>query len=314
MNILDCQLHLSYSPLTIYEFDKRKNEIDTRESLSSASVYMICKRPLPIMRLVEGAADRIELGVTMEGIKEEYRFHILAKDNPELALDGFAAINGGTNNIHDKTTFHHIDLYSKCGDTEKITLMANFDRLVYLSFHEDIRLCFKEHLPPEYITYQVLYVGECVGEHICDRFKAHHALQNILINERAISKDYDKVDDLVLLPFYIESDCISTFTGNEDEDEFIDTMMGKLPYNGKMISLDCEKAFVKAMQPKYNRTKFKSFPKSKDGLYNHKLAFYQYTICESLVLSYGEQLLYGDIKREANSVLQVSQDDWWLVE
>lgn len=314
MKILDCHLHLSYSPLTIYEFEKHKKEFDLRECLSSTTVYMICKRPLPIMKLVAGQSDGFEISVKMEGNEHEYVFRIMAKNNPDLALDGFQMINGGTNNKNDKSSFHHMDLYSRSGDKEVITLSANFDRLVYLSSHNKICLCSKEYLPPEYITYQVLYVGECVGEHICDRFKAHHALQSILINERVISEKFDKTDDLLILPFFIESESVSLFTGNEDPKEFVDTMMGILPYDSKVISLDCEKAFVKAMQPQYNQTKFKQFPKSNDGLYKYKLDYYQYRICENLFLSYGEKMLYGDIKEVDGSVLKVTKDTWQLVE
>lgn len=42
------------------------------------------------------------------------------------------------------------------------------------------------------ITYDILYVGETVKEKLTQRFKAHHALQNMLIEEKVISPSFDK--------------------------------------------------------------------------------------------------------------------------
>ena len=76
---------------------------------------------------------------------------------------------------------------------------ANFDRLIQLNHNEIFNIRVLGDITP-LITYEVLYVGQCVNQHIFSRFKAHHALQKILIKEQIIPKDYDKVNDLLLLP------------------------------------------------------------------------------------------------------------------
>ena len=69
-----------------------------------------------------------------------------------------------------------------------------FDELYYSNdgFHIAIQGDFTSA-----ITYEVLYVGECVGEKLTQRFKAHHALQDMLIEEKVISPSFDKSEELI---------------------------------------------------------------------------------------------------------------------
>lgn len=48
------------------------------------------------------------------------------------------------------------------------------------------------------------------------------------------------------------------------------------------IVADAEKAFVKLLDPEYNITKFKNYPKGEDGLYDAGLSNYGYVLNENM--------------------------------
>lgn len=83
------------------------------------------------------------------------------------------------NNTELKDQFHSIAILGK---DERFIMNANLDRLIHLHSNKRINLRVKGDITP-FVTYEVLYVGQCTHEHIFKRFKNHHALIDILINE-----------------------------------------------------------------------------------------------------------------------------------
>lgn len=310
MHNIDSTLKLSYSPLTAFEFENSKKDKDIEEYLNNTSIYVIAKRPLPIMKLIKGDVNGFHILVTMEGYKDNIQIVMTKDDNPKLFGQGLSAIRKGSNLIGDTEHFHSITLYRINGEyTDEnpgdFIINANFDRLIHLASNKAINLRIKGDITP-FVSYEVLYVGECVNEHIFKRFKAHHALQNILIKENIIPPNYDKVNDLLIMPFTLENEIVSCITGHSTETEFFEAMSGKFPFGGKDIALDCEKALVHAMNPKYNKTKFKQYPKSKDGLFTYNLGSYLYRILENIVLCYDEEnKIYGNVERNKASIISV---------
>lgn len=309
MHNVDSKLKLSYSPLTIFEFESYKTDKEIEQYLASISIYVIAKRPLPVMKIISANPSGFHIEVKMDGYDKCFEIIMTKQDNPKLFGNGLFAIRTGSNVINESEVFHSITLYRDVGDEDgEFILSANFDRLIHLMSNRIIQLRIKGDVTP-FVSYEVLYVGQCVGEHIFHRFKAHHALQNILIKENIIPPNYDKVNDLLLLPFYIDSDVISVITGEANKDEFIEAMTGQFSFGGKEISLDCEKALIYAMNPKYNKTSFKQYPKSSDGLFNHKLDSYLYRIAENLVLCYGsDNKIYGDVQELDASIISIVDD------
>ena len=59
MHYLDGQLKLSYSPMTIYEFEMYKNDEDIYNFLNRTSIYVIARRTLPVMELTDSSNDGI---------------------------------------------------------------------------------------------------------------------------------------------------------------------------------------------------------------------------------------------------------------
>lgn len=307
MKYLFNSLKLSFSPMTVYEFDEFRNDKDIHNFLQRSTIYIIVKRKLPIMRLIDGKSNFFHISVHMNTEIIPLEITMLQEDNIRLLHDGISYIRLG-NNTTSANDFHAVTLF---GQNDRFIMYANLDRLIHLHSNNKIKLRFSGDITP-FITYEVLYVGQCTGEHIFDRFKTHHALLKILSKENIISPNYDKVNDLLILPFHVETDVLSQVSS---EEEFINAINGNYGIDDKTVALDCEKALVKAMNPKYNSTKFKQYPKSEDGLFSHNINFYQYKILENLVLDYGDgNYIYGDVKCTNSSVISVLENNEFFID
>lgn len=314
MHNVDSYLKLSYSPMTIYEFEHYKDDVDIYNYLENTSIYAIAQRALPIMEFVEVNENMIHMAVYMEGVEEKLEMFFHIEDNSKFFPTGISAIRTGSNIQNDASLFHSLTLYRKDDiGNDEFVMSANFDRLIHLASNGIIQIRVKGDITP-FVSYKVLYVGECIEEHIFKRFKAHHALQNILIQENIIPQNYDKVNDMIMLPFYVESDVVSMITGDSNLEEVVEAMTGNFSFGGREIILDCEKALIKAMSPKYNKTKFKNYPQSKNGLYNHKLDSYLYRILENIILCYENgNKIYGDVSGMKGSHIAILKDKEFFV-
>lgn len=306
MKYLFNSLKLSFSPMTIYEFDEFRNDEDICKFLERSTIYIIAKRKLPIMRLIDGKSNFFHISVHMNPEVTPLEITMLQEDNIALLHDGISYIRAG-NNTTSQNDFHAVTLF---GENNRFIMYANLDRLIHLHSNNTINLRISGDITP-FITYEVLYVGQCTEEHIFDRFKTHHALLKILSKENIISPNYDKVNDLLILPFHIETDVLSQISSYE---EFVNSINGNYGIDNKTVALDCEKALIKAMNPKYNSTKFKQYPKSKDGLFSHNLDFYQYKVLENLVLDYGDgNYIYGDVNGINSSIISVLENNDFFI-
>lgn len=307
MECMNGYLKLAYSPMTGYEFDKYHDDVDIRDFLQYCNLYMIVEKPLVVMHLVKACSEGIHLRITMRGVKEECEILFLVEDNPKL-LHGFNAMRMG-NNTTVPEDFHSITLYR---NEEEFIMSANFERLVHLNTNGIIKLRVKGNFDP-FLTYKVLYVGQCTSEHIFERFKTHHAYLEILVKEQIISQTYDKINDIMILPFRMENDLISIINGNSSITQY-HQMFSKKEITEKTIALDCEKALIKAMTPKYNKILFNNYPKSEDGLYNFNLSLCCYRILELMLLEYGEEkYIFGDVDAEKASILTTVNNEIFTV-
>ena len=299
MHSIQSILKLGYAPMTLFEFNHYAKDDDVVRYLSSVSLYIIARRNLPVMSLLDSSTSGIKLSVTMSDVESNLEIMMLQKDNDGLfGTEGIDRIGTGSNIKDQPTKFQSISLFRKSGDESINVLNASFDRLIHLHSNGQIRLRVKGDIT-SFLSYTVLYVGSCTKEHIFKRFKSHHALQRVLVEEEIIPPNYDKANELLLLPFGINSEVISNLTMSNNEDDFVDALMGNFRFGHQEISLDCEKALVKAMSPRYNITKFSKYPKSSDGLAPHQIDRVVFEIRENILLCYdGENRIRGDINGE----------------
>ena len=172
------------------------------------------------------------------------------------------------------------------------TVGFTFDELIYYC-GKGLVQCILEGNYSQAITFNTLYVGQCVSEKLTQRFKAHHALQDMLIEERVISPDFDKTDEIILMPFCVDSYMSSMLTGFSSKEDWIKALTGHFDVTPNQISLDAEKAFVHGMNPKYNKIRFKKYPYSKDGLFYSDATVFCYAIAENIILKYDSGLIIG---------------------
>ncbi len=302
MNIVDSKLILSMAPVSIKKFDGYKDIPEFREAYDNASIYIIAKRPVTIMRIVNtdselqkffDASDGDQSLLQKKSESETLNAHLVQENLRmigtgrmlalEVAQPSSAKILKGLyilpEDVDAKSAINELNKFS----FEELLFMSSLG-IGSFSCCGDIA---------SFLTYDVLYVGRCVDEPLTTRFKAHHALQKMLIHEEVISAGFSNSDELVILPFFSQADTVSVITGDASEADFIKAFTNSFSYGKREVDLDCEKALVHGMNPKYNEIRFKDYPNSKDGLYSSEADIYSYTIAMNLILKYDKGLVYG---------------------
>lgn len=138
----------------------------------------------------------------------------------------------------------------------------------------------------EAMTYDLLYIGIAKVGDSYDRVikNGHEARQRILSNELQRSPGA-RVSDEVFLFLFDEG------TWNTS-----DSLLAPAPpagYTDKRVVADAEKALVSQLLPPYNRTKFKGYPRGKDGLYGLGFDAYFYFIGEALTFTTSTAVIRG---------------------
>lgn len=296
-NILETNLHLTHCPISIKDFNRIKKApvLDSelwreKESLDNASLYIIGKREVPVFIPRREISNESCLILDVEVGKAAFRIFVPASTNPKYSLNGFAGIKTEPEGL-EKAQKVWLFAFNDKGEAVS-NIGFTFDELIYYAgnnlFHINMQGDFTSA-----ITYEVLYVGETVGEKLTQRFKAHHALQDMLIEEKVISLSFDKSEELILMPFTIDSNMCTMLTGFSPENDWMKALTGDFDVTHNQISLDAEKALVHGMNPKYNRIRFKNYPFSKDGLYKSDASVFCYSIAENMILKYDAGNIIG---------------------
>lgn len=270
-------LTFCYGPMTSHELANASNRI--KAMLEPTSLYIIAKRRRPLMEIQSQDEKSIQILYTLESSKLEISLLL------NQALQKELQYNNG---------------------------IITVDRLIHLQHHGILKIISGKGSLSKFVTYEVLYVGQCVKEHIADRFKAHHALLSIFNNETILSSTYDKSEEILILPFVVNSNELTSVTADSSPDEMdkiVNAMLGYCIAPEEAFSYDCEKALIRAMDPKYNKTKFKSYPKSLDGLYPYEFDSICYAIDENIILSYGNSnLILGGNFGESVILIKENKD------
>lgn len=296
-NILETNLHLTHAPISIKAFNRIKKApirdpelCREKESLDRASLYIIGKREVPVFVPRREISNEHCLILDIEVGKESFRIFIHALTNPTYSLSSFAGIKTEPEGL-EKAQKVWLFAFNDKGETVS-TIGFTFDELIYYCGNGWFHIIMQGNFTSA-ITYEVLYVGSSVGEKLTQRFKAHHALQNMLIEEKVISPSFDKSEELILMPFTIDSDMCSLLTGFSPENDWMKAFIGDFDVTPNQISLDAEKALIHGMNPKYNHIQFKKYPFSKDGLYKSDASIFFYSIAATMILKYDAGSIIG---------------------
>lgn len=297
-------LQFGYAPLSSYDFEMLKNDQEVKEALRNSVIYIIAKRPLIQFVNIEIDNDNRTLNFDLhrEDIKEDVKCVFPFDENPELKFGDEVIIHLGSQTNDPKIT-HGIKFFN---ENEDFLFWASPERFLYLSSQELIKL-YTSKDTKEFMSFKVLYVGKCTDEHIFKRFEGHHALQRILIEERIINKQYDKSHEFVIIPFEFLDNREITVYGSENIEDLVDQIENpKKIIEQKKIALDVEKALIKCLDPRFNKEKFNSYPKSIDGLYKEKLERIVYQIRENILLEYDHGTFVGDLALNKGSFIGIS--------
>ena len=273
MNFVESRIYYTHVPLSISEFNKVKKDPEIKACLDNASLYMIAKREVPSISV----AENIEIAKLLSDYNsDEYvTLRIELKESafeidvayilpPDFSKNDFISSLSGI-------TVEDLFFYFR----------RNFGSLIWLG-----------EIGP-LVTYKMLYVGQCVDETLTQRFKAHHALQDMLIEEKVISRDDSNADELYLFPCIIKSNVLSLVNGDSSEIDIYKALTNDFDFGSREIHLDAEKALVHNMNPQYNGIKFLKYPKSDDGLSNTDANAFCYSISEFGIFQYENGLLMG---------------------
>ena len=302
MLLIDTNLLLTMTPASRKKFYTYKENTKYRSLYNRTSVYIIAKRPVSTVRVINESSELHAFFDVPQEVKQYHQTHIenkkayedsviycmeMIKRGKVLALE----FSQSMSNIKIQGLFELSDGISAEDIINQISNLT-FEDFFYSSFLETGNFVCREDITP-FITYEVLYVGHCVNEPLTKRFNAHHKLQEMLVLEDVISKDYLNSDELVLLPFCSYSESLSVINGKSNPGDMIKSFADSLSIESKQINLDCEKALVHGMNPKYNQIKFNSYPQSKDGLANSCADVFSYVIAADVILKYQIGAIYG---------------------
>ena len=163
---------------------------------------------------------------------------------------------------------------------------------VFMAYSPDSMLWWKSRSRPglsglararELSTFDLLYVGIAKEGDSYSRLieRGHKQRAQILAKELPRVPGARVADETYLFFFEVSPTIVRTF------DPAIEINDGDLDQTAplKRYVADAEKAFVTLLQPGYNKTLYKSYPRGSDGLYGEGLARYGYAVAEEIILN-----------------------------
>lgn len=277
------QLNLVYPPITFQEAMWLKEEHEVVDYIKNAKIYMIVQRE--VLKIDDFSFDkssftfrfRIKMGNISSPFIEIYLSNIIEDIEiikKDLVIEISEKIFRVTKESENKVIYWFSpDVFLYYLWRNKFILGEN----VYIDGDFDFKV---------FTEFKLHYIGKTVNC-IFDRlFKGHHALSKISLKEIAINNNTKLEDELMLLMFEMNPLNINVLEDNVLEDLFYTASSDKL------VS-DVEKAFINILKPIYNKTLYKQYPRSKDGLNTDNVDSYMYLISEDILLRTYENEIKG---------------------
>ncbi|NRT17178.1 hypothetical protein HNP99_003557 [Flavobacterium sp. 28A] len=318
------QLELGYAPLTAYEFAITKNDIFIERALKNASLYIIAQRPV----------------ITFENVSVDENsysliFEIHQKENSNIIKGKLPLIQKAVDSNDNDTiavAFNYLDKKSETQNSfplynihgfSLVNVLENENKfLIWFSPEKLLQNWWKGNIECElygdfrsFTIYKVHYVGKATRQSILKRLTGHNTLQDILSLESPVTEKQLPANEIVILPFEFKDNLQFQVFGKESTIEnMVSSLKGENYPKQEKVFLDAEKALIKAMQPQYNKELFKSYPISKDGLYNDNYDTISYTFIDPITLKYSEGEILGCLTNiGGDSIIISNNKDFKLV-
>ena len=298
-------LELAYSPVCNYDFSLIKGDQHFQALTSTSNLYMITQRNELSFDPLTFASGPENQAFLICGIRQKGNPSLLKVEIP-LYQPNLAKEPGRDLKFHFEFTLPKPDLTSIDDPLHNV-------RNLFITYHDNTfvgwlspEILIQNYLNgsieamiegpiEEFIKYKVHYVGKATEQNVWKRLTGHSSLQDILSLEFPLHYGTLPTHEIAILFFqFREYFQFHTVKSSEKiTDDIIDSALGRSLPSGKTISLDAEKAFIQAMQPKYNKEFYINYPKSKDGLYKYSYDGYSFQIYSNIVLEYKNGTIKG---------------------
>ncbi len=299
--ILFNSLKLAYSPLCNRDFTILKKDEYFKKALEDSSIYIIAQRPEIYFDNVISS----ENGLLTFEIRQKQNDKILLCKIPifqeYIATDPNkdVILYFGFNDPKDNAQQYPVRNVSGIKFYQENQSLENF--LIWFSPEKFLQNYWKGYIDAEiegdlydFTKYNVHYVGQSTKQTIWKRLTGHNKLQDILSLENPFTHGSIPTHEIAILCFSFEENIqLKSFDINSSMGDMVDSYLGKNFPNSRTISLDVEKALIKAIQPKYNDELFNNYPKSIDGLYQHAYDKISYTFIDPITLNYENGTIKG---------------------
>ena len=311
------QIELAYCPMSNYTFSVLKNDIAIQRALEESHLYIIAQQP--VLSFENIVPDKNEKLIRFEIHKKDsysvlkcelpfFQENLATNSEYEVILyvgsndPNYVKSNPPLNNIHG-IKFYEMNL-------------SNENFLVWFSPEKFIHNWLKGYFIAkvdgnyqDFLDYKVHYVGKATEQDIWKRLTGHSTLQDILSVEYPFTYGELPTHEITLLLFrFYDNLEIKTYGTDSSIDDMVNSLLGKNRPDKKEIFLDAEKALVNAMQPKYNKIKFKNYPNYKKGLNELNYDTYSYTFMDPITLKFNNGKIKGGLNNLGGDLILVKNN------
>ena len=280
MNVLFAMLELVYPPVSSYEAEWLKQDLEVQELLRSSDFYLIGARAEAKFTDVDCDAGYGILTVGIDagsGLHDDVNIDLGAltrsrcvEDFEDLTFDlgpKILKVYGGTGADVDADSAELLEWFT----TEK--LIHERGRFVpWLTGFSRFR---------EFATYDLQYVGIATKTSTFDRLfeGSHHARQRILSTEWVRRQGSRVTDETYLFSFRVAPTILRTLGDGKPPS----TASGAAWEEQRVrVVKDAEKAFAHLLDPEYNTETYANYPRSTDGLFGDGFQRYGFVLAENL--------------------------------
>lgn len=158
------------------------------------------------------------------------------------------------------------------------------------------------------LNFNVHYIGKSTEQNICSRLSKHSTFQEILANQQPLTyKNIPSNEIMILLLRINDNNTIVKWGIDSDPEEISNYILNYTLPNDKTISSDAEKALIKHLQPRYNRTLYNSFPSKKDLVNQDFHNIILYGLIDPLILIYKDGKIVGSPDQDIRDYIPVER-------
>lgn len=314
---LECTLMPALAATTIEDLSFLTRDLELWRILDASSLYMLVKRPCLLLKGLEITTSRIKGEIIQIGNSNIINFDLpLLQENIVKGEERSIEIKLSHNNTYRKhlqsqgqelDNLDFIDtilLYEHPDGGGDLIKYITADLIVERTISQ-MWNCEIEGQIDSLLTFEVLYIGEAVRSKIWQRVENHEKIQQILSQESPKNLGMNIAHEIQVLFFKLKSTSDIRIINEMSREKALDYLLGKDQTTDEVLYFDVEKAFIKALKPKYNVQLYQKYPESKNGMMDEKYNQILYRIEFPYTLRTESNSFDANPTEEKTSVLHV---------